>query len=324
MIQKNRLKMIFGKLMKNLILCIGLVSVLISDAYSQATDTCTFSFVEYFNILDFSNANLKQFKNKKVHQITTFTTNNLKVVYTLSLDGKIINQKRYNLKTKLRTAQKKEVLIATAKYQYNSLGSLELRHYKMLKKKRLYQESYDSIVYNSKNQIKHYYAFNINGTVRDSFIYDFKLVTSTIGKRLLVDAKYSDSVLLDQNNQIIKYNSKTCLFLQENDSSQIEHIWDFLANFSKKIIKKETKKVNGQIRELTEFGNSYSEEAIRVKRYYNYDKKGQLLRISSRDNYRGISEFFVYYESGLLKEYFSVDRQHFSGKIYKYTKGYVS
>jgi hypothetical protein len=319
MTQKNKLKIISGKRMKILVLCIGLVSVLISDAYSQATDTCTFNFVEYFNILDFSNTDLKQFKNKNVHQITTITTNQLKAVYTLNLEGKITNQKLYNLKNNSKKAQRKEVLIATVKYQYNSLGSLEIRQYKTLKKMRLYQESYDSIVYNSKNQIKHYYAFNINGMLRDSFIYDFKLARSTIGKRLLVDAKYSDSVLLDQNNQIIKYNSKTCLLSQENDSSQIERIWDFSANFSKKIIKKETKKVNGKIRELTEFGNSYSEESIRVKRYYHYDEKGQLLRISSRDNYQGISEFFVYYDSGLLKEYFSVDRQHFSGKTYTYT-----
>jgi hypothetical protein len=190
----------------------------------------------------------------------------------------------------------------------------------MLKKMRLYQEFYDSLVYDSNNQIKHYYAFNIEGrTLRDSFIYDFKLVRSTIGERLLVDARHSDSVLLDRNNRIVKYNSKTCLLSQENDSSQIERIWDFPANFSKQIIKKETKKVNGKIRELTEFGNSYSEESIRVKRYYHYDEKGQLLRISSRDNYQGVSEFFVYYDSGLLKEYFSVDRQYLTGKIYKYT-----
>lgn len=309
--------------------------LLISNSFTcigqnQIDDTCRFDIAQYFDMLPFSNETLQILKASKVKEVRCETNRDLKFVHVLNEKGQVISSKIYSEKLKKANYRKgkfppTEQLLAKTDYRYNEFGILIFRHYKSLKQN--HWEYYDSLCYDANNRLVSYYSFFVENRNLDSLVYNYRVKKSTKDFSILVDNINEDSLFLDKENFIFKYNTDICTILKLNDSTFLEREQYLIKkpdNQLELITRNETKVVNGLTQEVINYGESYYVYSVQNRRYYTYNNQNQLLRIEPKEHNIGDAQFFTYYSSGLLKECFhisnaSIGREYvFSFEKYTY------
>lgn len=148
---------------------------------------------DFENILPFSKSELQIFKTYGINRIEAITAD-LRTIYTLNEQGQLITEE------KIWTKSKNDIVISTTIHKYNDKGQLTVRH-----TSGKYDIFYDSIFYDDKGRLNHYYSYRkpLRGKKKFQKMqihYKLQLLISDDNKVVLVDSSLNDVRYYTLNN----------------------------------------------------------------------------------------------------------------------------
>jgi hypothetical protein len=287
---------------------------------------------EIETLIPFTKHELQQFKEKKIQKVEVKSNlSDERIIYYLNEKGQVI------LEESIYKHKKKEINYYKVLYKYNQNGLLTIRD-----ANGPFTISYDSIAYDDKGRIIHYYSYQIYPTYRKKnrvpeVEYNMNLFYADENKVILFDSSQfakSYYTFNNQNKVILRYLydhiDTTNIIDSEyridsvsidtiNETEYVKKYWHKENTDSIFSLGKEYTYKNGFIQTETEWERYFNGVRINYKTYYTYDQKNQLLKTENENRYQR-KKFYTYDKWGFVMEEIIVEHNYSYINYYYYKR----
>ena len=275
-------------------------------AFSKSpTNPYTFNAPNFDQILPFSKEELQIFREKWVNKVEVYNEDYC-TEFNFNEKGLLISNKEILRK------KKKELIISSTIYKYNDIGLLTVKHFKSE-----YNIYYDSLSYDNKGRIIHYYNSekSLKGKKKyqiEVVYYNLNLISSNNTEVVLVDSSYDfvSYYTLDNLNQVrlIKTSNQSDSVSTEplNDKSYTKRYWYKTEKDTIYKVGQEFTYKDNLLQTEILWDKLWGGTGIVHKTFYTYDQSNLLVRVEN-DNKFYPKFFYSYYNFGLIREFIQVE-----------------
>ena len=277
-----------------------------------ALSMCQFSIYRFNRpdiekLIPFSKDELQKFKEKKIKKVEIRSIGHYqRTIYYLNDEGQVTTEETFY------KPKKKEYPFGKTIYKYNQNGLLTVKD-----ANGPFLISYDSISYDDKGRINHYYSHQINPLYRKKHrepevVFNMNLHYSDENKVILFDSTNYEMTFYTFNNEneaILRYSDYVIDSVSIDRTSESEYSKRYWYKESDDTIFKLGKEFtykNGLLQTETEWESKWGGKTIRYKTYYTYNPNNWLMRTENENRYQN-KTFYTYYESGLILEKITTD-----------------
>lgn len=293
--------------MKNIKLCVLIFLLVSSHALTMCQYCYEFYAPEIEKLIPFTKGELQKFKEKKINKVEIKAIKlDKRAIYNLNEEGQVTSEESFF------THKKKEFPYAKVIYKYDQNGLLTVRD-----AKGPYVIAYDTIAYDEKGRIIHYYSYRVYLKNRKKFEepvieYNMKIHYSDENKVILFDSTYYKTQFYTFNNQneaILRYSEYGIDSVSIDTISESEYskrYWykqqeDSIFRLGLEYVYK-----NGLLHTETAWTRNWYGPRIWYKTYYTYNEQNWLMRTENENRYQD-KTFYTYNESGLIFEKITIN-----------------
>jgi hypothetical protein len=274
---------------------------------------------EIEKLIPFSKGELQKFKEKRIKKVEKKSImQDERTIYYLNEEGQVTSEETFY------KSKKKEFTIGKTYYKYNQNGLLTVKD-----ANGPYLISYDSIAYDEKGRIIHYYAYQFENFYRKKYrvpyvIFNMNLNYSDENKVILFDSTNYEMTFYTFNNQneaILKYSDYGIDSVSIDTTSETEYSKRYWYKHGEDTVFKlglEYTFKNGLLQTETAWNKAWNGSVVWYKTYYTYNEKNWLMRTENENRYQ--EKKFYTYESGLILEKIIINGRSASIDKYIYTR----